>query len=144
MNRVRWLRVGASAVFAAASAYGAGAQVACTVTVTGQNDPAVDAAAVRDATNQAFVGDLTVCLQGTFDFAPPVPPAQISVIVLASPGTTALHIVGLDNPNGKKATIRNGRQALGFWRQRPSSIQATRSIRRSRRRFDRRASRTRS
>ena len=113
MIRIDWLRVGVvGAVFAAAFAQGAGAQVVCTVTVTGLNDPAVDAAAVRAATNQAFVGDLTVCLQGTFDFAPPVPPSQASVSVIASPTTTSLRIVGLNNPNGKKATIRNGRQAL--------------------------------
>jgi hypothetical protein len=101
-----------SAVLAAAFAQNAGAQVACTVTVTGQNNPAVDAAAIQNATNQAFVGDLTVCLEGTFDLPPPVPPSQMSVTIVASPSTTSLRIVGLNNEHGRKATIRNGRQAL--------------------------------
>lgn len=113
MNRIHWLRVGAaSAVFVAAFAHCAGAQVACTVTLTGQNDPAVDVAAVRSAVNQAFVGDLTVCLQGTFDFGAPVPPSVNSVTIVASPLTTGIHIVGLNDAHGKKATIRNGAQAL--------------------------------
>ena len=113
MIKIDWLKVGAaSAVLAAAFAQSAGAQVTCTVTVTGQNDPAVDASAVQSATNQAFVGDLTVCLQGTFDFGAPVPPAVISVAISASPFTTALHVVGLNDTQGKKATIRNGVQAL--------------------------------
>ena len=113
MSRIHWLSAGVvSAVFAAAFAQDAGAQVTCTVTVTGQNNPAVDAAAVQSATNQAFVGDLTVCLEGTFDFAPPVAPSQFSVAIVASPFTTSLRIVGLDNANGRKATVRNGRQAL--------------------------------
>ena len=113
MLKMDWLRVGVvGAVFAAVFAQSAGAQVACTVTVTGLNDPAVDAAAVQSATNQAFVGDLTVCLEGTFDFAPPVPPSQFSVAIVASPFTTSLRIVGLNSAHGRKATIRNGRQAL--------------------------------
>ena len=75
MSRVHWLSAGVvSAVFAAAFAQGAAAQVTCTVTVTGQNNPAVDAAAVQSATNQAFAGDLTVCLEGTFDFNTPLTP----------------------------------------------------------------------
>jgi hypothetical protein len=99
-------------VFAAALAQSAGAQVTCIVTVTGQNDPAIDAAAVQSATNQAFVGDLTVCLEGTFDFGTPVSPSVNSVTIFASPFTTGIHIVGLNDVQGKKATIRNGRQAL--------------------------------
>jgi hypothetical protein len=91
MIRIDWLKVAASAVLAA-FAQSAGAQVTCNSTVTGQNNPAVDAAAVQSATNQAFVGDLTVCLQGTFDFGAPAPP--------------------LNDAQGKKATIRNGVQAL--------------------------------
>ena len=40
MLRINWLRVGVvGATFAAAFAQSAGAQVVCTVTVTGQNDP---------------------------------------------------------------------------------------------------------
>ncbi len=113
MSSIDWLRAGAvSAVFAAGLAQSAGAQVTCTVTVAGQNDPAVDAAAVQSAVNQAFVGDLTVCLQGTFDFGAPVPPSVNSVTILASPVTTGIHIVGLNDVHGKKATIRNGVQAL--------------------------------
>jgi hypothetical protein len=113
VNRIHWLSAGVvNAALAAAFAHNAGAQVTCTVTVTGQNNQAVDAAAVQAATNQAFVGDLTVCLEGTFDFAPPIPPSQFSVAIAASPFTTSLRIVGLNNANGKKATIRNGRQAL--------------------------------
>jgi hypothetical protein len=113
MLRINWLRVGVvGATFAAAFAQSAGAQVVCTVTVTGQNDPAVDAAAVQAATNQAFVGDLTVCLEGTFDFGTPVSPSVNSVSISVSPLTTALHVVGLNDLQGKKATIRNGRQAL--------------------------------
>jgi len=47
------------------------------VTVTGQNNPEVDAAAVSSAVNsEALSGDVTVCLAGTFDFgAPPVTPS---------------------------------------------------------------------
>jgi hypothetical protein len=111
--KIQWLSAGVmSAVLTIAVAQSVDAQVTCTVTVTGQNSPAVDAAAVQSATNQAFVGDLTVCLEGTFDFAPPVPPSQFSVAIVASPLTTSLRIVGLNNANGRKATIRNGRQAL--------------------------------
>jgi hypothetical protein len=113
MIGIQWLKVGAAgAVLAAAFTHSAGAQVTCTVTVTGQNDPTVDAAAVQSATNQAFAGDLTVCLQGTFDFGAPVPPSVTSVTIFASPVTTAIHVVGLNDVHGKKATIRNGVQAL--------------------------------
>jgi hypothetical protein len=110
---IDWLKKGAvGAVLAAAFAHSAGAQVICTTTVTGLNDPAVDAAAVQSAMNQAFVGDLTVCLQGTFDFGTPVPPSTNSVTIVASPFTTGIHVVGLNDVHGKKATIRNGTQAL--------------------------------
>lgn len=108
-----WVRAGVvGAVFAGGLVQSAGAQVTCTVTVAGQNDPAVDVAAVQSATNQAFVGELTVCLEGTFDFGAPVPPSQSSVTIVGSPFTTGLHVVGLNDARGKKATIRNGRQAL--------------------------------
>jgi hypothetical protein len=107
-------------VFAAAFAHSAGAQVACTVTLTGQNDPTVDVPAVQAAVNQAFVGDLTVCLQDTFDFGAPVPPSTNSVSIVASPLTTGIHIVGLNDAQGKKATIRNGTQALTKQTIRPS------------------------
>ena len=113
MIRKYWLRASvASAVLALAFAQGARAQVSCTVTVTGQNNPAVDAAAVQSVVNQAFVGDLTVCLEGTFDFGAPVPPSVNSVTIVASPFTTGVHIVGLNDAQGKKATIRNGTQSL--------------------------------
>lgn len=113
MSRIDWLKAGAAgAVLAAAFVHSAAAQVACTVTVTGQNDPAVDVAAVQSAANQAFVGDLTVCLQGTFDFGAPVPPSVTSVTIVGNPLTTGIHIVGLNDASGKKATIRNGTQAL--------------------------------
>ncbi len=121
MSRIDWLKAGAvSAVFAAAFAQSAGAQVTCTVTVTGQDDPAVDAGAVQSAVNQAFVGDLTVCLEGTFDFGAPVPPSVNSVTIVASPVTTGIHIVGLNDLHGKKATIRNGTQALTKQTTRPT------------------------
>jgi hypothetical protein len=109
---INWLRAGAmSAVFAAAFAQSAGAQVVCTVTLTGQNDPAVDAAAVQSALIGP-VGDFTLCLQGTFDFGTPPAPSVNSVTIVASPLATGIHIVGLNDENGKKATIRNGRQAF--------------------------------
>jgi hypothetical protein len=113
MTRIHWLRTGvASAVLAAAFAQGAGAQVICTVTVTGQNDPAIDAGAVQSAVNLASIGDNTVCLQGIFDFGAPLPPSINSVTVITGPLVTGLHIVGLNDANGKKATIRNGVQSL--------------------------------
>jgi hypothetical protein len=121
VTKIDWLKAGAlSAVFAFAQS--AGAQVACTVTVTGLNDPAVDAAAVQSATNQAFPGDLTVCLQGTFDFGAPVPPSVNSVSIVASPPTTGIHIVGLNDAQGKKATIRNGVQALSKFSPNPATF----------------------
>jgi hypothetical protein len=112
MTKIDRLRAGAaSAVIALSFAHIAHAQDSCTVTVTGQNNPAVDVAAVQSAVNQAFV-DLTVCLQGTFDFGAPVPPSINSVTISPSPVTTSVRVVGLEDSRGKKATIRNGVQAL--------------------------------
>jgi hypothetical protein len=113
MTRINWLRAGAvSAMLVSAFAQNAGAQVICSVTVTGLNDPAIDAGAVQSAVNLAGVGDHTVCLQGTFDFGTPPPGSINSVTIITGPLVTGLHIVGLNDANGKKATIRNGVQSL--------------------------------
>jgi hypothetical protein len=110
---IDWLKKGAvGAVFATAFAHSAGAQVTCTMTVTGQNDPAVDVAAVQAAVNYPAYGDTVVCLQGIFDFGTPPPGTTNSVTIAQGPSTTSLRIVGLDDSRGRKATIRNGIQAL--------------------------------
>jgi hypothetical protein len=96
----------------AAFAQGAAAQVTCTLTVTGQNDPAVDVAAVQAAVSAPAIGDTVVCLQGIFDFGTPPPGTNSSVTVAQGPSATSMRIVGLDDTRGKKATIRNGTQAL--------------------------------
>jgi hypothetical protein len=94
----------------AAAQYG----VVCDLTVTGQNDPAVDVAAVTAAVNSpALVGDVTVCLAGTFDFGPAPPSVPtFSVSIFGGPSMTSLRIVGLNSYFRKQATIRRGIQAL--------------------------------
>jgi hypothetical protein len=90
-------------------------RVDCDVMVTGQNDPAVDAAAVSAAVNSPdLVGDVTVCLAGTFDFgpAPPQGVPPISVAIVGNASMTSLRIVGLNNHFRRPATIRRGIQAL--------------------------------
>jgi hypothetical protein len=84
------------------------------LTVNGQNDPAVDAAAVTAAVNSpALSGDVTVCLAGTFDFGPaPVGPPTFSVAIVGNPSMTSLRIVGLNSDFRTQATIRRGIQAL--------------------------------
>lgn len=99
-------------VLFAALAHSAAAQVTCTLTVTGQNDPAVDVAAVQAAVSAPAIGDTAVCLQGIFDFGTPPPGTNNSVTIAQGPGATSMRIVGLDDSRGKKATIRNGTQAL--------------------------------
>lgn len=88
--------------------------VDCDATVTGQNDPAVDVAAVTAAVNSPdLAGDVTVCLTGIFDFglAPPSVP-MFSVSIFGGPSMTSLRIVGLNSYFRKQATIRRGIQAL--------------------------------
>jgi hypothetical protein len=117
----KWLKAGTlGTLFATVFAQHLSAQT-CTVTLTGQNDPAVDAAAVQSAVTQPFPGDLTVCLAGTFDFGTP-PTGNISVSIVTSPMTTGLHIVGLDDAQGRKAKIRNGVQALAKFSPNPASF----------------------
>lgn len=90
------------------------AQASCDVIVNGQNNPAVDVPAVASAVNAPpAAGDVTVCLAGTFDFGPPpAPPAASTVSIAPAPSVTALRILGVNDANGKKATIRGGFQAL--------------------------------
>jgi hypothetical protein len=89
----------------------------CQATVVGQNDPAVDPAAVAAAVNSpTATGDLTVCLSGTFDFGTAVPVNNMSVAVAPNVTVTAVRIVGLDNANGGRATIRNGTQSISLVR----------------------------
>jgi hypothetical protein len=91
--------------------------VDCQATVIGQNDAAVDAAAVAAAVNSPLAtGDVTVCLSGRFDFGLAVPAGNISVPVAPNPTVVALRIVGLDDANGQRATIRNGTQPIGLVR----------------------------
>ena len=101
-----------SVILAAGFAQGAAAQVTCTLTVAGQNDPAVDVAAVQAAVSAPAIGDTVVCLQGVFDFGTPPPGTNSSVTIAQGPSATSMRIVGLDDTRGKKATIRNGTQAL--------------------------------
>jgi hypothetical protein len=88
--------------------------VSCDVTVTGQNNPDVDAAAVSAEVNSpALIGDVTVCLAGTFDFGPaPVGPPTSSVAIMGNPSVTSMRIVGLNSGFRNQATIRRGIQAL--------------------------------
>jgi len=102
----------AAAVLAAAFAHTAGAQVTCTATVTGQNDPTVDVPAVQSAVSAPAIGETVICLQGIFDFGTPPPGTNNSVTIAQGPSAVSMHIVGLDDSRGKKATIRNGVQAL--------------------------------
>jgi hypothetical protein len=67
---------------------------------------------VQSAVQSISIGDNTVCLQGTFDFGVPPPGSINSVTIITGPLVTGIHIVGLNDVNGKKATIRNGIQAL--------------------------------
>jgi len=97
-----------------ASAHPAAPQ--CTLTATGQNNPAVDVAAVTQAVNSPTLsGDATVCLSGIFDFGPPpTSPPLMSVAINPNPSVTSLRIVGLGDGAGNKATIRRGIQALSL------------------------------
>jgi hypothetical protein len=107
------VKAAAAAVLALGFVGNAAAQVACSVTVTGQNSPTVDVAAVASAVNSpTAAGDVTVCLAGTFDFGVVVFPVTNSVNIIGNPFVTSLRIVGLNDANGKRATIRNGVQAL--------------------------------
>jgi len=112
--RIDWLKTGAvGAVLATAFAQGAGAQVSCTTTVVGQNDPTIDVAAVQSAVSAPVIGDTVICLQGTFDFGTPAPGSSTpSVIIAQGPSATSMRIVGVDDPRGRKALIKNGIQAL--------------------------------
>jgi hypothetical protein len=116
VRSIRWVP---AAALATACAIGfvapAAAQVVCTVTVTGQSDPAVDALAVASAVNAPTVGESTVCLAGTFDFGPaPSPPAVATITINPPPVVTSLHIVGLNDAKGKKPTLIGGYQTFSL------------------------------
>jgi hypothetical protein len=128
VRTIRWIPAAAALATGVAIglAHPAAAQVACTVTVTGQNDPALDVPAVTSAVNAPTVGESTVCLAGTFDFGPPPAPPATSTISIAPPPTvSALHIVGLNDAKDRKATIRGGYQPLTLT---PAATVATFSI----------------
>ena len=124
MKTISRVRLAALAAILSAQAQGAHAQsaaqsqwagaqtpVACTLTVTGQNNSDVDVSAVTNAvTSGALSGAVTVCLTGTFDFGAGPPPAG-SVLIAPAPAVTSLRIVGLTD-RGRRATIRNGAQPL--------------------------------
>lgn len=116
MKPIALIRAAILGALAAGFAQNAAAHdgVDCDLTVNGQNDPAVDAAAVTAAVNSPdLVGDVTVCLAGTFDFglAPPSVPT-FSVSIFGGPSMTSLRIVGLNSSFRRQATIRHGIQAL--------------------------------
>ena len=116
MRPIALIRAAALGALAAVFVQNANAHygVDCDVTVTGQNNPDVDAAAVSAAVNSpALTGDVTVCLAGTFDFGPaPAGPPSFSVAIVGNPSMTSLRIVGLNSGFRKPATIRRGIQAL--------------------------------
>ena len=117
MKTINWAcAVAASAVLAAGLVTEAGAQstAVCTLTVTGQNNSAVDVGAVSAAVNSPVAsGDVTVCLAGVFDFGVAAFPTVTSVSISPNPAVTSLLIIGVNDPvTGRLATIRRGVQAL--------------------------------
>ena len=120
MNRIHSARAGVvGAVVALVTTFDVLAQepVDCEVTVVGQNDATVDPAAVAAAVNSPLAsGDVTVCLSGKFDFGLAVPAGNISVPVAPNATVVAVRIVGLNDANGQRATIRNGTQPMGLVR----------------------------
>ena len=89
----------------------------CQTTVVGENDPAVDVAAFAAAVNSPLAsGEVTVCLAGRLDFGTAVPANNMSVPLAPNATVTALRIVGLNDANGNRATIRNGTQPIALVR----------------------------
>jgi hypothetical protein len=95
--------------------------VNCDISVVGQDDPSPtgDVLAVSTAVNGPHSSsNVTVCLEGTFDFGTGtvgnfvlINPAHIS-----PPDTVAeLSIIGINDADRNKATIKNGFQALRFF-----------------------------